>query len=39
MTLTESSMLLLGTEAPHFALPEPEGSTVRRDDFRGAPGL
>lgn len=39
MSLSESSMLALGTEAPDFALPDTEGSIVRRDDFRGAPGL
>ncbi len=33
-------MLPLGTEAPHFALPDPvTGATVSNDDFAGAPGL
>ena len=40
MALTESTMLELGTTAPDFALLDVvTGKTVRRDDFRGQPGL
>lgn len=39
MSLTRSRMLPLGTEAPDFALPDTEGRTVRRDDFRDGKGL
>jgi peroxiredoxin len=40
MSLTESTMLELGTAAPDFALPDVlSGKTVRRDDFRGKKGL
>lgn len=40
MSLTESTMLELGTTAPDFALPDVlSGKTVRRDDFRGKKGL
>ena len=40
MSLTESTMLELGTTAPDFALPDVmTGKTVRRDDFRGKKGL
>lgn len=40
MSLTESTMLELGTTAPDFALPDVlSGKTVRRDDFRGKEGL
>jgi peroxiredoxin len=34
-----SLMVPLGTPAPDFALPDLSGTTVRRDDFRAAPGL
>ncbi len=40
MARTPSTMLELGTPAPHFALPEPlTGKTVSLDDFRGKPLL
>jgi peroxiredoxin len=40
MSLTESTMLDLGTIAPDFALPDTvTGKTVRRDDFRGHKAL
>jgi peroxiredoxin len=39
MALTPSTMLALGTEAPDFRLPDPEGKRVARDDFRDAPAL
>jgi peroxiredoxin len=40
MALTESTMLLLGTTAPDFALTEVvTGKTVRRDDFHGKKAL
>ncbi len=39
MARTASTMLPLGTEAPHFSLPDTEGGTVALDDFRDAPGL
>jgi peroxiredoxin len=40
MSLTESTMLSLGTVAPDFALTDAvSGSTVRRDDFRGKRAL
>ncbi len=39
MALTPSTMLPLGTVAPHFSLPDTEGSTVSRDDFKNAPAL
>ncbi len=40
MSLTESTMLELGTEAPDFALPDvTTGKTVRRDDFRNKKAL
>jgi peroxiredoxin len=32
-------MLPLGTRAPDFALPDTDGKTVRRDDFKGKKGL
>ncbi len=36
MSLTESTMLELGTTAPDFALTDVvSGKTVRRDDYRG----
>ncbi|MGD0682656.1 MAG: thioredoxin family protein [Terracidiphilus sp.] len=40
MSLTESTMLELGTTAPDFALTDVvTGKTVRRDDFRGSKAL
>lgn len=40
MARTESTMLELGTEAPHFALTDVvSGTTVRRDDFAGKKAL
>jgi len=40
MSLTESTMLELGTTAPDFALTDViSGHIVRRDDFRGKQGL
>jgi peroxiredoxin len=40
MSLTESTMLSLGTTAPGFALADTvTGKTVRRDDFNGQKGL
>lgn len=40
MSLTESTMLELGTEAPDFALTDVvTGKTVHRDDFRGEKAL
>jgi len=40
MALTPSTMLPLGTPAPHFALPEPaSGNTVSLTDFAAAPAL
>jgi len=37
--LTASTMLPLGTPAPDFRLPDPEGRTVCRDDFQQASAL
>src|SRR3990172_4459861 len=37
--LTASTMLPLGTPAPDFCLPDPEGRTVFSDDFQQAPAL
>jgi peroxiredoxin len=37
--LTASTMLPLGTPAPDFRLPDPEGRTVSRDDFQQASTL
>ncbi len=37
--LTASTMLPLGTPAPDFRLPDPDGRTVSLDDFRQAPAL
>ena len=34
-----SSMLPLGTKAPRFRLPDPQGKLVSSDDFPGAPAL
>ncbi len=39
MARTPSTMVPLGTPAPDFALPDPDGRVHRRDDFRAAPGL
>jgi peroxiredoxin len=39
MTVTPSTMLPLGTEAPDFRLPDPSGRIVSRDDFADAPAL
>ena len=40
MSLTESTMLELGTEAPDFALPDAiTGQTVRRDSYRDKKAL
>lgn len=39
MTLTESTMLPLGTPAPDFALPDTDGGTVRLRDFDDDPVL
>jgi peroxiredoxin len=39
MVETASTMLPLGTPAPPFALPDPEGRIHALDDFAGAPAL
>jgi peroxiredoxin len=39
MVLTASTMLPLGTKAPDFRLPDPDGNTVSIDDFSDAPAL
>lgn len=39
MVLTESTMLPLGSAAPDFSLPDPQGETVSLDDFNGAEAL
>ncbi|MGH9326423.1 MAG: thioredoxin family protein [Terriglobia bacterium] len=39
MAATPSTMLPLGTKAPNFNLPEPQGKIVSSDDFKGAPAL
>ncbi len=39
MAATESTMLELGTSAPDFNLPKPDGSRVRLSDFADAEGL
>ena len=39
MALTPSTMLALGTEAPAFRLPDPDGKQVSLDAFRDAPAL
>jgi len=36
---TPSTMLALGTEAPPFRLPTPDGKLVSLDDLRGGPGF
>ncbi len=39
MVATPSTMLELGTEAPEFALPDPDGKVWSLEDFRDAPAL
>ena len=39
MVQTLSTMLLLGTSAPQFSLPDPDGKIVSLSDFDGAPAL
>ncbi len=39
MAETPSTMLSLGTKAPHFRLPDPYGKWVSSDDFKDAPAL
>jgi len=39
LAATESTMLELGTSAPDFDLPKPDGGRVRLSDFTGAEGL
>ena len=39
MAETPSTMLALGTKAPHFRLPDPHGKWVSSDDFKEAPAL
>jgi len=39
MSLTPSSMLALGTQAPDFSLPDTSGKTVTLSDFASAPAL
>ncbi len=39
MVLTPSTMLELGTPAPPFRLPDPQGRLVALEDFRNAPAL
>ena len=39
MVKTASTMLELGTQAPDFSLPDPEGEIVSRSGFEGAPAL
>ncbi len=39
MALTPSTMIPLGTPAPAFKLPDLDGSTVSRSDFKGKPLL
>ena len=39
MAVTPSTMLPLGTKAPHFRLPDPKGKWVSSDDFKDAPAL
>ena len=39
MAVTPSTMLPLGTKAPHFRLPDPQGKWVSSDDFEDAPAL
>ncbi|MGH9406517.1 MAG: thioredoxin family protein [Terriglobia bacterium] len=39
MAATPSTMLPLGTKAPRFNLPDPQGKTISLDDFKDAPAL
>ncbi len=39
MVETPSTMLPLGTKAPHFSLPDTKGDVVSLDDFEDAPAL
>ena len=39
MAVTPSTMLPLGTKAPHFRLPDPQGKLVSLDDFKNSPAL
>jgi peroxiredoxin len=39
MAETPSTMLPLGTKAPYFRLPDPQGKLVSSDDFKDAPAL
>lgn len=39
MAETPSTMLPLGTKAPAFRLPDPQGKVVASDDFRDAPAF
>lgn len=39
MVRTASTMLSLGTSAPDFALPDPDGKVVTRDSVKGPSGL
>ena len=39
MAETPSTMLPLGTKAPPFRLPDPNGKMVSSDDFKNAPAL
>lgn len=39
MSETASTMLPLGTSAPHFSLPDPSGKLVSLDDFKDAQAL
>jgi peroxiredoxin len=39
MAETPSTMLALGTKAPHFRLPDPYGKWVSLDDFKDAPAV
>ena len=39
MAATPSAMVPLGTTAPDFRLPDTDGKTVARDDFKDAPAL
>ncbi|MEE8155868.1 MAG: thioredoxin family protein [Phycisphaerales bacterium] len=39
MVQTLSTMLPLGTSAPQFSLPDPDGKIISLSDFKGAPAL
>ena len=39
MVQTNSTMVSLGTKAPQFRLPDPQGKWVSSEDFSGAPAL